>query len=159
MVAGPEIARTIDGFETACLDNHTGRDNGRDKGRHHEHTMAVQVTFASEVQALVEVIEDLGNPFMKESGDLLVWDTRDIADPAVVTTVRGIEKKGHDQYDRFVTYRWVERTSPVSDTVSKNSMPLFNRPSKRTPSKAIQMITSLKSDCALFSRLYIACQT
>ena len=56
MVAGPEIARTIDGFETACLDNHTGRDNGR----HHEHTMAVQVTFASEVQALVEVIEDLG---------------------------------------------------------------------------------------------------
>ena len=69
MVAGPEIGRTIDGFETACLDNHNGRDNDR----HHEHTMAVQVTFASEVQALVEVIEDLGNPFMKESGDLLVF--------------------------------------------------------------------------------------
>ena len=149
MVAGPEIARTIDGFETACLDNNTGRDNGR----HHEHTMAVQVTFASEVQALVEVIEDLGNPFMEESGDLLVLDSRDIADPAIVTTVRGIEKKGHDQYDSFVTDRLVERTSPVSDTISKNSMPLFNRPSKRTPSKATQMITSLKSDCALFSRL------
>ena len=38
-------------------------------------------------------------------------------------------------------------------------MPLFNRPPKRTPSKATQMITSPKSDCALFSRLYIACQT
>ena len=150
MVAGPEIARTIDGFETACLDNHIGRDNGR----HHEHTMAVQVTFASDVQALVEVIEDLGNPFKEESGDLLVLDTRDIADPAVVTTVRGIEKKGHDQYDSFVTDRLVERTSPVSDTISKNSMPLFNRPSKRTPSKATQMITSLKSDCALFSRTW-----
>ena len=155
MVAGPEIARTIDGFETACLDNHTGRDNGR----HHEHTMAEQVTFASEVQALVEVIEDLGNPFMEESGDLLVLDTRDIADPAVVTTVRWIEKKGNDEHDSFVTDRLVERTSPVSDTISKNSMPLFNRPSNRTPSKATQMITSLKSDCALFSRLYIACQT
>ena len=149
MVAGPEIARTIDGFETACLDNHTGRDNCR----HHEHAMAVQVTFASEVQALMEVIEDLGNPFMEEIGDLLVLDTRDIADLAVVTTVRGIEKKGHDQYDSFVTDRLVERTSPVSDTISKNSMPLFNRPSKRTPSKATQMMTSLKSDCALFSRL------
>ena len=121
--------------------------------------MAVQVTFASEVQALVEVIEDLGNPFMDESGDLLVLDTRDIADPAVVTTVRWIEKKGHYQYDSFVTDRLVERTSPVSDTISKNSMPLFNRPFKGTPSKATQMITSLKSDCALFSRLYIACQT
>ena len=155
MVAGPEIARTIDGFETACLGNHTGRDNGR----HHEHTTAVQVTFASEVQALVEVIEDLGSPFMEESGDHLVLDTRDIPDPAVVTTVRGIEKKGHDQYDSFVTGRLVDRTSPVSDTISKNSMPLFNRPSKRTPSKATHIITSLKSDCALFSRLYITCQT
>ena len=57
MVAGPEIARTIDGFETACLDNHTGRDNGR----HHEHTMAI-------------------GPTSLESGDLLVLDTRDIAD-------------------------------------------------------------------------------
>ena len=155
MVPGPEIARTIDGFETECLDNHTGRDNGR----HHEHTMAVQVIFASEVQALVEVIEDLGNPFMEESGDLLVLDTRDIADLAAMTTVRGIEKKGHDQYDSFVTDRLVERTSHVSVTISKNSMPLFNIPSKRTPSKATQMITPLKGDCALFSRLYIACQT
>ena len=155
MVAGPEIARTIDGFETACLDNHIGCDNGR----HHGHTMAVQVTFASEVQALVEVIEDLGNPCMEESGDLLVLDTRYIADPAVVTTVRGIEKKGHDQYDSFVTDRLVERTSPVSDTISKNSMTLFNRPFKGTPSKATHMITSFKSDCPLFSRLYIACQT
>ena len=155
IVAEPEIARTIDGFETECMDNHTGSDNGR----HHEHTMAVQVTFASEVQALVEVIEDIGNPFMEESGDLLVLDTRDTADPAVVTTVRGLEKKGHDQNDSFVTDRLVERTSPVSDTISKNSMPLLNRPSKRTPSKATQMITSLKSDCALFSRLYIVCRT
>ena len=121
--------------------------------------MAVQVTFASEVQALVEVIEYLGNPFMEESGDLLVLDTGDIADPAVVTTVRGIEKKGHDQYDSFVTDRLVERTSPVSDTISKNSMPLFNIPSTTTPSNATQIITSLTSDCALFSRLYIACQT
>ena len=107
----------------------------------------------------MEVIEDLGNPSMEESGDILVLDTRDIADPAVVTTVRGIEKKGHDQYDSFVTDRLVERTPPVSDTISKNSMPLFNRTFKGTPSKATQMITSLKSDCALFSRLYIACQT
>ena len=53
MVAGPELARTIDGFKTACLDNYTGRDNGR----HHEHTVAVQVTFASEVQARVWIPE------------------------------------------------------------------------------------------------------
>uniref|UniRef100_UPI00358F6B91 uncharacterized protein n=1 Tax=Myxine glutinosa TaxID=7769 RepID=UPI00358F6B91 len=38
-------------------------------------------------------------------------------------------------------------------------MPLFSRPPCRVPSKAKQIVTSLKSDCALFSRLYIACQT
>ena len=52
---------------------------------------------------------------MEESGDLLVLDTRDIGDPAVVTIVRGIQKKGHGQNDSFVTDRLVERTSPVSD--------------------------------------------
>lgn len=155
MVAGPEIARAIDSFEAVCLDNNTGKN----QVRHHEHTPSAQVSFASEVRALVQVIEDLGNPFMEESGDLLVLDTRDIQDPAVAKTFRGIEKLGQDQFDSYVTQRLIERTIPVSDTITKNSLALFSRPATRTPSKATQMIASLKSDCALFSRLYIACQT
>ena len=39
---------------------------------------------------LVQVIEDMGNPFMEESGDLLVLDSQDIADSAIVQTVRTI---------------------------------------------------------------------
>lgn len=155
MVAGPEIAMAIRSFETSCLQHDTGRRNGR----HHEHTAAVQVAFAKEVRALVNVIEDLGNPFMEWSGDLLVLDTRDIAEPAVVATVRGIQKIGQDQYDSYVTDRLVDRTSPVSYPISKNNLALFSTPAKRTPSKGTQMLTSLKSDCSLFSRLYIACQT
>ena len=156
MVAGPEIARVIDGFQTVCLDNNA---NIKSQDRHHEHTAAAQVTFASEVKALVHVIEDLGNPFMEDSSDLLVLDTRDIADPAIVTTMRGIEKMGQDQYDSYVTERLINRTTPVSDTISKNCNALFSQPPTRTPSKATQMVASLKSDCALISRLYIACQT
>jgi hypothetical protein len=155
MVAGPEIARAIDSFQTVCSDNNTGKH----QVRHHEHTPSAQVSFASKVRALVQVIKDLGNPFMEDSGDLLVLDTRDIPDQAVAKTFRGIEKLGQDQYDSYVTQRLVERTTPLSDTIPKNRLALFSRPPTRTPSKATQMVASLKSDCALFSRLYTACQT
>ncbi|GFO41879.1 hypothetical protein PoB_006838400 [Plakobranchus ocellatus] len=43
----------------------------------------------------------MGNPFMEESEYLLVLDSRDIADPAIVQSVRSIEKTGQDQYDKI----------------------------------------------------------
>ena len=155
MVAGPELARVIEEFHINCLDRSTVTTDTCLK--HHEHTESAQVTFAKEVRALVRVMEDMGNPFTEDSGDLLVLDTRDIADPAVVETVRMIEKKGQEQYDKYMTERITQRTTPVSDPISRNQMALFSRPRSRAPSKAKQIVSTLKSDCALFSRLYIAC--
>ena len=37
----------------------------------------MQVNFAQHVKGLVEVMEELGNPFLEESTDLLRLDTRD----------------------------------------------------------------------------------
>jgi hypothetical protein len=51
----------------------------------------------------------MGNPFADESGD-----TRDVADPAIVATVRGIEKVGQDQNDNYRTERILQRTTPIS---------------------------------------------
>ena len=98
------------------------------------------------------------NPFMEESEGLSVLDIRDVADPAIVQIVREIEKTGQDQY-KYMTERMIERTTSVFDPISKNQIPLFSRPSSRGLSKTKQTITSLKSDCTLFSRLYIATQT
>ena len=47
-------------------------------------------------------MEDMGNPFTEDSGDLLVLDTRDVADQAVIETVRTIEKTGQEHYDKYV---------------------------------------------------------
>ncbi|GFO12519.1 hypothetical protein PoB_003902400 [Plakobranchus ocellatus] len=58
-----------------------------------------------------------------------------------------------------MTERVIERTTSVFDPISKNQMPLFSRPPSKVPSKKKQTISSLRSDCTLFSRLYIACQT
>ena len=55
-------------------------------------------------------------------------DNRDITDPAIVETVRIIEKKGPDQYDNYMTERVIELTTPVFEVISRNKMPLFSRP-------------------------------
>ena len=86
---------------------------------------------------------------MEESEDLLVLENRDVADPAIVQTVREIEKTGQDQYDKYMTKRVIERTTPVFDPISKNQMTLFSQPPSRGPSKTKQTITSLKGDCTL----------
>ena len=67
MVAGPEIARVIEDFENA--QQHRGR---RVESRHHDQTPSVQKEFEKDVTSLINVIEELGNPFEEESNDLLV---------------------------------------------------------------------------------------
>ncbi|GFN81179.1 hypothetical protein PoB_000768500 [Plakobranchus ocellatus] len=100
MVAGPELARIIEEFKVNCLDGGTGKASTTNLKHHdHEHTASAQVKFSKEVGALVQVFEEMGNPFMEESEDLLVLDSRDIADLAIVQSVRSIEKTGQDQYD------------------------------------------------------------
>lgn len=45
------------------------------------------MVFARDVKALTDAIEDMGNPFCeKGSVDLLVLDTRDLADAGVIDT-------------------------------------------------------------------------
>ena len=48
-----------------------------EKTGHHEETASAQKTFAKDVQSLVTVIEELGNPFEEDSQDLLVLDIAD----------------------------------------------------------------------------------
>ena len=57
MVGGPELARVIGEFEDNCLDGGAGKTT-RTNLKHHEHTASAQVKFATEVGALVQVLED-----------------------------------------------------------------------------------------------------
>ena len=111
------------------------------------------------MKKLLKVLDELGNPFMETSTDLLVIDTRDVMDDAVAETVRNIEHLGKNQYEKFVTERLVLCTKPVTETLSRNKLPLFSRPPIKMHSKQKAQIAALKSDCGLFSRLYISCQT
>ena len=89
----------------------------------------------------------------------LVLDSRNDADPAISDSVRKFRKLGQDQYEAFMMQRVIDRTSSVTEPIKRNNLPMFRCPPQTSPSKAKQMVRSLKSDCALFSRLYFTCQT
>ena len=54
--------------------------------------------------------------------------------------------------------RLIERSRPVIDTIKKNNLSLFRKSDKTSMTKEQSLVLALKNDCALFSRLYIACQ-
>ena len=107
MVSGPEIARLIAEFESMKDAIKTNQSKGPDV-HHHEQVKGVQERFQIQVKALVEVMETLGNPFKEDSVDLLVLDTKDIANEQVVATVNEIEKAGQDQFQVFVEERLIK---------------------------------------------------
>lgn len=90
--------------------------------------------------------------------DLLVLDTKEIADPAASKTVRSARCVGQDQFDAFTKECLIDRTKSINDAIHRNKLPLFGIPASKV-SKGKQQLNSLKCDVELFSRLYIGCQT
>ena len=152
MVSGPDMACVIREFEVST------EKRIKTDIQHHEQTKSAQMAFSQDVKVLASAIEDMGNPFCETSSDLLVLDTRDLTDPAVIDTVHRIEKLGQEQYDTFVSERLANQIKHIDDLIKRNNLPLFSRPGVQEENRTQQHISSLKSDYFLFSRLYIASQ-
>ena len=139
MISEPKVARVIREFESSDM-----HENERVNTRHHDQTRSVQTSFAKDVRSLVTVIEELRNPFEEKSQDLLVLDTKKIADSAVVNTICNVKCIVQEQFDAFTKERLIDRTKSIDDTIHHNKLPLFGTPA---------------SKLELFSQLYIGCQT
>ncbi|KAG7166090.1 hypothetical protein Hamer_G019870 [Homarus americanus] len=85
--------------------------------------------------SLVTTLEDLGNPFMEMSGDLLIIHTNDVMPQEVVSTVRNIQKLSQEQYDTFVAERLLSCNGPVTNTLLKNKLPRFSTPHPKSYGK------------------------
>ena len=105
MVSGPEVARIIEEFQASTDKVDTATDT-----RHHGESNPVQVSVAQDVQSLTDIIEQMGNPFTENNSDLIILDTRGIADPAIIERVSQIEKLGTDGYELYVQGLLVEKT-------------------------------------------------
>ena len=88
--AGPEIAWVISEFEEVQPQCSTQEDH------HQNHTTSGQKAFSKDVQSLAETIEELGNPFLEWSTDLLDLDTKEISDQSALKTVEDARMIGQN---------------------------------------------------------------
>ena len=154
MIAGPEISRLIQEFENCSQTSRSKKSR-----MHHKQNPSTQNDFVKDVKSLVATLEEMGNPFLEDSGDLLTIDTKIIKNKEVVQTVFTIETKGKKQYATFVNERiTTAQNKPLSTIISKNKLTMFGAVLPKLISKTKQQITDLKSNCDLFGRLYIGCQ-
>eukprot|EP00794_Sanderia_malayensis_P001481 gene1481-1638_t len=150
MVGGPELARMVKEFENVTFE--------QESQKHHEQKPAIQAAFAKDVSKLVATIDELSNPFREDGENLTALHTKDIMNEDVVFTVRNARNLGEMQCKKFFKERLKEKTKPLTDAITKNNFSTFNIKEKKVISKDKTKVTVLKEDCALFSRLYIACQ-
>ena len=149
MVAGPEVSGLVARYEAM-----SGMKDATYSSRHHEQTLSAQKSFFEKVKSLSAVMQEMGNPFQEESADLLVLDTKNIADPALAEMVATHHRRGKEQFESFMEGLEDERESSFYHPMKKNPVSFFTQ----EQSKGISKETVLKDDCQLFSRLFISCQ-
>ena len=103
MVAGTEIARQVDEFEYGFDEGGTTSNIIED--RHHEQTKSVQDKFLRDVRSLVITIEEMGNPFMEDSMDLLNLNSKAIMPEKIVKDLKSIYSLGKAKYYQFMEER------------------------------------------------------
>ena len=81
MVGGPEIACIIKEFDKNISDeiNPSGKDQ--------DQTPCVKKLFVKNVRSMVDVLNNMGNPYTDESGDLYVLDTKVVLDKSVTESL------------------------------------------------------------------------
>ncbi len=70
-----------------------------------------------------------------------------------------MEEIGQRQFNEFVEDRLKSVSNkPLSDIVSSIKLALYSIPQAKQRSRSKEQVACLKTNCTLFSRLYIACQ-
>ena len=100
----------------------------------------------------------MGNPFSDTSGDLLVLDTREVVNAAVVDSVQDMKVLGETQCNEFFKTPLMDRTTALNDRIEKNNLQLFQWRAEKQKSRTQEQLLSMKHDRNLFSTLYIASQ-
>ena len=95
------------------------------------------------VAIISSVVEEMGRPFLEESEELFVLDTRDNMNVTVWETVRNVEILGEKQYLRFVKETRVESAKPITELLHQYKLSLFSRPSVKPKSKHKGRVASL----------------
>ena len=152
LVAGPELSRLLNTFEdkySAVKDKSTS---------HHSQSIGQEKKFLKKVQNLVETINEMGNPFKDDFPELITLDSRKCLQGNSVANLRSLEKRGQDQYEKYVNDVIISKSSSIHDPIKKNNLQIFNVTSKKTVSTKESKVHILKNNAEVFGHLYIAMQ-
>ena len=123
----------------------------------HPNLASTQHMFAKDVLSLLATCEDMGNPFL---GDILTLDSKGVMDKDAIRKVNAVEEIGQRQFSESVEDKLnIASNKPLSDIVSNNKLALFSTPQTKQRSRSNEQVASLNTNCTLFPRFYIACQT
>ena len=142
MVSGPEISRLIEQFE---YDNQVKADF-----RHHEEIEANQTSFLTNVKQMTRTLDELGSPFIEETKDLIVLDSKEIADIKISESHGHLVKLGMEQYEQFAKVM-SDGTASFYDPLRRKKLPLFSRKPTTDVSTSKSKLLSIKDDRQLFS--------
>ena len=122
--------------------------------KHHDQNASTQKTFLEKVRALQRVLREMGNPFQEETADLLVLDTKTIADQTLTGLVATHQERGKQQFVSFVADVGGDDTCSFYQPIKKNKVTLFKH--EKVASSSREQV--IKEECQLFSRLFISCK-
>ena len=149
MVAGPAVSQLVSEYEEVSELRDVSKQT-----KHHEQTPTEQRSFLEKVQRLTSTLEEMGNPFQEETGDLLSLDTKDIASPGSAERIATHLSTGNASFEARLQALEHEDTSSFYAPIKKTKIDFFQQEKLRTIAKE----KVLKEDCQLFSKLFISCQ-
>ncbi|KAG7156370.1 hypothetical protein Hamer_G006109 [Homarus americanus] len=92
----------------------------------HTNYASVQTSFIKDVHSIVNVIEELSNPFEEKSLDLVALHTKEIVSPSAAETIRNAKSIGQDQFLTFTRERLMEGTKLVDVNLHRNKLKVFS---------------------------------
>ena len=111
LICGQEISWLLDEFESI----NEGVNHVRE---YHDFSNSVQSTFHKEVESLLSVLEDVGNPFNDDGNDLFDIKEKIVVPETVAQNLYKLENIGEKQFQDFNEQRVWKRSVPLSDTIS-----------------------------------------
>ena len=110
MLAGSEITRVVAKFEQSMGDDSVTTS-------HHDQMPHHQATFAKDANCLIATFNELGNPFLECSKELLSPDTKDLMTEDAIQSILSAKELCAIQYQEFVADRIINSKVPITDTL------------------------------------------
>ena len=92
---------------------------------HHDSSTSTQTHFLKDVKLMFLAVNELGNPFINDSGDLYAIDTKKVANQSAVSALRQVQDIGMKQFEEYLKARFWTQVTPITDTIFNNNIYVF----------------------------------